>query len=400
VRLVEVIAKALVAEYGLGSPPGRECRTADEGRVAAAELGGTVYVKAQIPFGDRASLGLVKKAEDPESAAAHVDDLVGRSVDGMTVGSVLVESAVDADVSIYISVHVEDEAKARVLRIGTGGGAGYDRNDAQIRVALPLQGLELFELRGLVGATGLRGAQRELVTRAAMAVMRVARDWHAYTVEVNPLFINGDEAFAIDAKVELDDYSLASVPNRALLPEQTESLRERDARKFQESDHRGSFRYVQLVDEGDAAADGGGPLVGSHSVGGGESLVVFDALESVGLRPANYCDTSGAPSQEKVAFAAELIASQPHIAGYFFSSCIANQPLSVTAAGLVEGFLASAWHGPTVVRIAGNQEPEARAIVEAWARDENVPAVVVGREVDEWQAAELLAGVLAGRGRN
>ena len=164
---------------------------------------------------------------------------------------------------------------------------------------------------------------------------------------------------------------------------------------FQEQDHRGSFRYVQLVDESETVDDDR-PLVGSHSVGGGESLVVFDALDSVGLRPANYCDTSGAPSQEKVAFAAQLIAAQPHIAGYFFSSCIANQPLSVTANGLVTGFEQAGWRGPTVVRIAGNQEAEAREIVEAWAAKHGVPATIVGRELHEWQAAQLLADALAG----
>src|SRR6201999_3442485 len=96
--------------------------------------------------------------------------------------------------------------------------------------------------------------------------------------------------------------------------------------------------WARLGAEAEAAGRGSVALVGSHSVGGGESLVVFDALAAVGLRPANYCDTSGAPSQAKVAFAAELIASQPHIRGLFFSSCIATRPLSVRAAGLVEGF--------------------------------------------------------------
>jgi succinyl-CoA synthetase beta subunit len=398
VRLVEVIAKELVAKYGLASPPGRECRTADEGHAAAEELGVPVYAKAQIPFGDRATLGLVQKADDPDTAARHVADLLGRSVEGMTVTSVLVESAVDPKFSAYLSVHVDDEARARVLRIGTGGGAGYDRNDAEVIVPLPLAGFEMFELRNLVRTMGVTGATREAVTRAAMAITRAARDWHAYTVEVNPLFVTEHGAVAIDAKVELDDYSLATVPDRDLLPSQVESGRELEARLFQQSDHRGSFRYVQLVDDEDADIGSGGALVGSHSVGGGESLVVFDALEAVGLRPTNYCDTSGAPSQEKVAFAAQLIASQPHIEGYFFSSCIANQPLSVTAAGLVAGFEQAGWRGPTVVRIAGNQEPEARAIVEAWAAEHGVPATVVGREVDEWQAAELLAQVLAAGG--
>lgn len=396
-RLLEMTSKQLLERYGLKSPPAWLCTTAEEAREAANELGCPVYVKAQIPFGDRATLGLVVRADDAESAAEHTGSLVGRVVESVAVTSVLVESAVEATLSAYISAHVDDEAGARVLRIGIGGGAGYNPEDAQVQVPVPVRGLEMFEVRKLVGTAGVTGVEREAVSRAAIAVIRAARDWHAYTVEVNPLFITGEGALAIDAKVELDDYSLKTVPDRSLLPEQSESPREREARMFQEQDHRGSFRYVQLVDESETTDDDR-PLVGSHSVGGGESLVVFDALDSVGLRPANYCDTSGAPSMEKVAFAAQLIAKQPHIAGYFFSSCIANQPLSVTADGLVAGFEEAGWRGPTVVRIAGNQEAEAREIVEAWAARHDVAATIVGRELHEWEAAQLLADALNGGG--
>jgi len=238
------------------------------------------------------------------------------------------------------------------------------------------------------------GAHREAITRAAWAVLSAAREWHAYTVEVNPLFITDAGPIAIDAKIELDDYSLAKVPDRSLLPETEESPPEREARLFNEHDHRGSMRYVQLVDPTDPGDADPGHLVGSHAVGGGESMVVFDALAEVGLVPTNYCDTSGAPSQEKVAFATRLIASQPHIRGYFFSSCIANQPLSVTAAGLIDGFDAAGWRGPTLVRIAGNQDEQAQEMIRAWALEAGVEATVVGREVDEWEAAAMLARAL------
>lgn len=395
-RLVEATSKELLARYGLGAPAGRLCTTAVEARAAAAELGCPVYVKAQIPFGDRAGLGLVARAESPDEAAQLASEILGRSVDGLAVASVLVEGAASADESLYVGVHVDDEARARILRVGLGGGAGYDPRRAELRASVPVGGLEPFQLRNLLGEIGLRGARREKVARAATAVVRAATEWHAYTVEVNPLFLTETGAVAVDAKVELDDYSLKTVPDRSLLPEQTDSPREREARLFQERDHRGSFRFVQLVDEAEPGENDDRPLVGSHSVGGGESLVVFDALDAVGLRPANYCDTSGAPSEEKVAFAAQLIASQPHISGFFFSSCIANQPLSVTAAGLVSGLEAAGWRGPTVVRIAGNQEAEAREIVERWAEQHAVPATVVGRELDEWEAARLLADRLAG----
>ena len=393
-RLIETTSKAVLATYGLEAPARRLCGTGAEARAAAAEIGGEVYVKAQIPFGDRASLGLVTRAQGPEAAEAEARRQLGQAVDGIPVQAVLVEASVDPEASVYASVHVDGEAAARVLRIGLGGGGGYDPRQAEVQVPVPLAGIEAYEVRRLLGAAGLRGPRREAVTAAALAVVAAAREWHAYTVEVNPVFITAGGPVAIDAKIELDDYSLRSVPDRSLLGERTESERERRAREYQETDHRGSFRYVQLIDEKEVPEGAHSRIVGSHSVGGGESLVVFDALNSVGVKPANYCDTSGAPSREKVAFAAELIARQPHIAAFFFSSCIANQPLSVTASGLVDGFRAAGWRGPTVVRIAGNQEAEARALVEAWAAEEKVPAVVVGRELDEWQAAGLLAGLL------
>ncbi len=390
-RLIESASKNVLARYGLKAPDGRLCTTPEQARAAARELGGPVYVKAQIPFGDRATLGLVGRAEDPEAAAAATAQYLERTVDAMKVGSVLVELAVPPELSAYVSVHVDDAAAARVLRIGLGGGAGYHAEDAQIQEPVTRDGLELFQVRHLVGRLGVTGAHREAITRSAWAVLSAALEWHAYTVEVNPLFITDAGAIAIDAKIELDDYSLATVPDRTLLPEAEESPPEREARLFNEHDHRGSMRYVQLVDPIDPGDLDPSRLVGSHAVGGGESMVVFDALAEVGLVPANYCDTSGAPSQEKVAFATRLIASQPHIRGYFFSSCIANQPLSVTAAGLIDGFEAAGWRGPTLVRIAGNQDEQAQEMIRAWALEAGVDATVVGREVDEWEAAAMLA---------
>ncbi len=390
-RLIESASKDVLGRYGLKPPDGRLCTTPAEARAAALELGGSVYVKAQIPFGDRATLGLVGRVDDPDAAAGAAGEYLSRTVDGMKVGSVLVESAVAPALSAYVSVHVDDAAAARVLRIGLGGGAGYHAGDAQIQEPVGVAGLELFQVRNLVGRLGVTGSQREAITRAAWAVLRAAVEWHAYTVEVNPLFVTDAGPVAIDAKIELDPYSLATVPDPSVLSAEEESPPEREARLFNEHDHRGSMRYVQLVDPTDTGDHDPLRLVGSHSVGGGESMVVFDALADVGLVPTNYCDTSGAPSQEKVAFAAKLIASQPHIRGYFFSSCIANQPLSVTAAGLIDGFEAAGWRGPTLVRIAGNQDEQAQKMIKEWAAGAGVDATIVGREVDEWEAAAMLA---------
>src|SRR4051812_33580387 len=122
-RLIEATSKELLARYGLQAPAGRLCTSADEARAAAEELGTKVYVKAQIPFGDRATHGLVVAANDPDAAARETESLLGRVVEGLEVTSVIVEAAAEPEESAYISTHVDDEAGARILRVGIGGGA-------------------------------------------------------------------------------------------------------------------------------------------------------------------------------------------------------------------------------------------------------------------------------------
>jgi len=166
-RLIEASSKELLARYGLASPAGRLCQSAEDARAAADEIGCPVFVKAQIPYGDRASLGLVGRVDDPDAAVALARGLIGRAVEGITVSSVLVEAAVEPVRSLYLSVHVDGEVGARVLSVGLGGGAGYRPDSAEIRVQVPGRGFETYEIRRLLGEVGLAGAEREAITRAA-----------------------------------------------------------------------------------------------------------------------------------------------------------------------------------------------------------------------------------------
>jgi succinyl-CoA synthetase beta subunit len=123
-------------------------------------------------------------------------------------------------------------------------------------------------------------------------------------------------------------------------------------------------------------------------------MVVLDALAAAGLSATNYCDTSGSPSAAKVATGAGLVAGQTHVDGLLFSTCIANQDLSITAEGLLAGWDSAQWRGPTVVRFAGNQSDRARQMVRDWAALHDVQVVVLGEESDEWHAAAALAGLV------
>jgi succinyl-CoA synthetase beta subunit len=392
-RLAEFDAKEILRKAGIRTPDGRLCTTSAEALQAAREIEGPWYVKAQVPVGDRAALDAIRAAELPESVEAYAADMLSRTFEGLSPSGVLVERAIAALDTFYCAIRVDDIEKRRVLVFERGGGSGFNPEESCPLLVLGAS-TEGYEIRSSLRRRGLHSSELVQLTDFCQRLVGVAESWHTYVVEVNPLFLTADGVVAVDAKMELDDYSAASYPEPIHGADMTSSPREEEALRIQSVDHRGTFRFVQLVPESDVRGAG---LVGSHAVGGGESMVILDALASAGLSAANYCDTSGSPSREKVAAAARLIASQTHIEGYFFSSCIANQPLSVTAGGLVDGFVEADWKGPTVIRIAGNEEDEAIQIVESWGADVEGPVRVFGRDTDEWSAAAFLAELLKER---
>jgi succinyl-CoA synthetase beta subunit len=308
---------------------------------------------------------------------------------------VLVESATVGQWEGYASVALEENPPRRVLRFSRTGGTGFDPSQATVQLDL-VDAVEPHRVRRALVRAGTPSEELIRLTDALVRLADAAQRWSAYTLELNPIVLTEAGVVPLDAKADLDDYSKALVPDPSYLDTEEKDPRERAARDYQATDHRGSLRYVQLIPESEGFAE---DRVASHSVGGGESMVVLDALDSVALQPTNYCDTSGSPSSAKVAAAAALVAGQSHISGLLFSTCIANQPLSVTAEGLLEGWRSVGWVGPTVVRFAGNQADQARDMVREWAVQVGAPVRVVGEETDEWMAAQLLADLLVECGR-
>lgn len=389
-RLLEYQVKDILESERIRVPRRRLCATPAEVVEAFRELGAPLYLKAQVPAGDRARHGGIARVEDAAAAHEAAVQMLGIAIQGIAVTSILAEEGVTGAWEGYAAVSVEEGPARRVLRFSREGGTGFDPSQAPLQLDL-VDALVPHRLRSELMRIGTASA--ELVATAAFLqrLAFVAHRWAAYTLELNPVTLTADGVVALDAKADLDDYSKALIPDPSYLDEEDRDIRERTAREYQATDHRGSLRYVQLIPDTVTPEP---TMVASHSVGGGESMVVLDALASAGLRPTNYCDTSGSPSAAKVSTAAQLVAGQPHAAGLLFSTCIANQPLSVTAEGLLDGWRKVGWAGPTVVRFAGNQAEQARQMVRDWAEETGSLVVVVGEETNEWEAAAHLARLL------
>jgi succinyl-CoA synthetase beta subunit len=388
-KLLEHEVKALLADLGVAVPEGILV-DADGEHGALTDEAGTFFVKAQIAAGDRAKAGGVVRTNGLVAARAAAAEMLGREIRGTRVDSVLIERGAMGPWEGYAAVTVVENPPRRVLVFSTEGGAGFDPATAHFRLTLS-DGPQAYRIRRELRRIGVPSHELTAVTTFLNRLVDCALTWSAYTVETNPITFVDGAVVALDAKADLDDYSKAFIPRPELLDRPEQDARERAARDCQQGDHRGSLRYVQLIPE---SAGRNPSQVASHSVGGGESMVVLDALAAAGLSATNYCDTSGSPSAAKVATGAGLVAGQTHVDGLLFSTCIANQDLSITAEGLLAGWDSAQWRGPTVVRFAGNQSDRARQMVRDWAALHDVQVVVLGEESDEWHAAAALAGLV------
>lgn len=107
--------------------------------------------------------------------------------------------------------------------------------------------------------------------------------------------------------------------------------------------------------------------IGYHPIGGGSAMMGMDALNKVGLKPANYADTSGNPVASKVYRVAKVVLSQPNIDGYLLGGfMMANQEQWHHAHAVVKALreiLPKKPGLPCVLLLCGNKEEESLAIL-------------------------------------
>lgn len=396
-RLHEHQGKKLLQEAGIAVPRGGVAARPEEARTLAADLGAPVVVKAQAWVTGRAEKGLIAFAADPDAAAHAARQMLGLRVGQFSVEQVMIEERLDIDREFYLGLIVDDRARAPVIIFSAVGGSGVEAIAAAHpeRVARHVvdvrAGLHDFEARDLARGTGIRGGLMLKLAGLMTAFYGVARRWEARAAEINPLALTADgRLVALDCRFTVDDYAVFRHPELGISIarefDRPPTRLERIAWEVEKGDYRGTFYFVQM--EMDFAKGEG--VIGLHGNGGGGAMMNMDALLAQGFRIANFVDTSGNPPASKVYRAARIILSQPGIDGYYMGgSGVASQEQYHSARGLVKAFMDAQLNVPAVIRIGGNGEEEAIAIlrranghfpapVEAYGRDDT-PDFCTGR---------------------
>jgi acyl-CoA synthetase (NDP forming) len=205
-------ARELLTSAGVPVVPGGLAGSADEAAEIANRIGLPVALKicsAQITHKSDiggVALGLATEAE--VRAAYEKVRAAGDAVPGAIIDGVLVTPMRTGGTELLVGVTI-DATFGPVLAIGLGGVWVEIMGDTSLRV-LPVDAAEakrmLGELRGLPllqGARGTRPADLDALAEAITGISRVALSLGGAlrALEVNPLWVNGDQVEALDVLV-------------------------------------------------------------------------------------------------------------------------------------------------------------------------------------------------------
>lgn len=369
-RLLEYRSKKILAHYGIPIPRGRTVDSPAAAAAAAADLGFPVIIKAQAPVGGRGKAGLIKRAADANETKIHAESLFHQTVDGFSIGKVLVEEALEIVAEYYLGITIDRARRRPVAMVSSLGGIDIEdvARDRPEKIAKvwpnPLLGLHPYQARDLCLKAGLPA---DTIGKAAAVLERLYQamiETDALLAEINPLAATvASQLTAVDVKLEVDDNALFRQPNLAeLASEELKDEHELEAR-------RAGLAYVFL--------DGDIGVIGN---GAGLVMATLDAIRLAGGRPANFLDVGGGASSEKIAAALKIIFNDKRLSVVLINIFGGITRCDEVARGILDVLAVTKLKVKLIVRLVGTEAAAGRAIL----KDAGITTV---EEMDD--AAEL-----------
>ncbi len=333
----------------------------------AEEIGGSRWVvKAQIHSGGRGKAGGVKVGNSIAEVKTIADAMIGSRLvthqtgaEGRLVHRVLVEQASTIVREFYLGLLI-DRATRRITLVASAEGGVEIEKVAQHSPELiikevidPAVGLLDFQCRKVANKIGLKGILMPQAVKIMKGLYRCMRDNDAVMVEINPLAIvdNGvdkGQLLALDAKMTFDDNALYRRPAISELRD----FDEEDPKEVEATSH--GLNYITL--EGD---------VGCIVNGAGLAMASMDAITLHGGRPANFLDVGGGATPKKVANAFHIVLQDPAVKTILINIFAGINRCDWIATGIIEAMRDQRITMPIVVRLAGTNVEEGRAILNA-----------------------------------
>ena len=372
----EYQGKALLKAAGVPVLEGVHCTSVNDALEAYDALGSKVVaVKSQIHAGGRGKgtmfhpetreevmQGGVKIAFSREDVEKYASNILGNLLvtiqtgdEGKIVNNLYVESGCAIAHEYYLALLVDRENKDVLIMASTEGGMDIEdvahntpEKIHKINVD-PNSGLLGFQKRDLGMALGLSGNALKSFFKmlGKMYDMFVSQD--CAMVEINPLVkTEDDEIIALDSKISFDE-------NAEFRHKDWDELR--DLSEEEEVEIRAKetgLSYVKL--------DGN---IGCLVNGAGLAMATMDVIKLYGGEPANFLDVGGGADEEQVKTAFSIILEDPNVKGILVNIFGGIMRCDIIARGVIGATQSLGLDVPLVVRLAGTNVDEGKAILAA-----------------------------------
>jgi len=337
-KLLEYEAKQLFREEEIRVPKGILVSKHEEILLHMDEMPAKVAVKAQVDVGGRGKAGGVLMA-DRDTVMETARKLFNTTIKGVPVQRILIEERLEIQHEYFVSITIDRAKKQPVILFAETGGVDIEQTAKSSKSAIRsvsfcpiLPDVPGFLLRELCG-----NAPAD-IQKAVNRLYHVFCKKDALLAEINPLVTTPDGVYAADAKLIIDDNSLA---RQGIAINRDLSDREREAEKH-------GFSFVEL--------DGTIGVIGN---GAGLTMSTLDLIEYYGGKAADFLDVGGGADSERVMYAVRLVASVPTV-----KVVVVNLLGGITRCDEVaKGIIASGVSVPVIVRIAGTNAEEGRKLL-------------------------------------
>ncbi|HIF45515.1 MAG TPA: ADP-forming succinate--CoA ligase subunit beta [Candidatus Poseidoniales archaeon] len=372
----EYQGKELLKSAGVPVLNGVHCTSVEDALAAYDSLNSKVVaVKSQIhaggrgkgtlyhpETGDEVMQGGVKIAFSRDEVETYSANILGNRLvtiqtgdEGKIVSNLYVESGCAIAHEYYLALLVDRDDKSVLIMASTEGGMDIEdvaHNTPELIHKInvdPNAGLLGFQKRDLGMALGLSGAALKSFFKAlgSMYDMFVTND--CAMVEINPLVLTEDEEIvALDAKISFDENAEFRHKEwsevRDLSEEEDVEIRAKET----------GLSYVKLDGE-----------IGCLVNGAGLAMATMDVIKLYGGSPANFLDVGGGADEEQVKTAFSIILEDSNVKGILVNIFGGIMRCDIIARGVIDATKSLGLTVPLVVRLAGTNVEEGKAILAA-----------------------------------
>ncbi len=348
-RLYEFEGKELFAKFRIPIPKSRIAGSVDEVFSHVQEWGIPVALKSQVLTGGRGKAGGIKLAEGANEARTVASDLFNLTIKGFPVERLLIEPKLDIKQEFYIGVTI-DRAKYKLVIIASGeGGVDIEKTAEEnpekiIRKEIGIdEELYGFEAMGIAKKIGIPSDLLKTGGAIIVKLYNLFKKYDAKLVEINPLVLTSDgKLIAADARVSLDD---DAVFRHADLKEMGIEARHEEGEMTE--------REKQAQEWGIPYLDLGGNI-GMFPGGAGFGIMGNDFIHYYGGEPANFMDSGGGPSPERIAKMLVLLDENPNVKVIFGARFGGISRCDDFAKGVIMFLREHGLSKPLVMRMTGN----------------------------------------------